>query len=361
MFNRISLYLKRESKLIDKYKEEVNGYNRAAIIVLLMLELVVCLALSVVYMFNERMLGVCVVYSIAAVYSVASLIFVQRMKDMPVIVLSYGIYAVMVLMCVYSSTIITPESVSIRFLFFMTLLPVIILDKAWRMNLFAVVSALCYAALCIKFKEGNILYDELLNTGSGMLIAIGLGYFMRWHNMRFVQLLHDKAAKKYVDETTGLPNHRRLVKDLANRKRAPYVAVYIDVAELNHMTYFLGEKFDEKRLVSIGDCLSDPQVTEGMSFYCCYGRELIGIGDQLPDKGLFQRLGLIYRGITETYSRMTGRQANVHVAAALWREDLNYTLEKVKDTVEYAKSGKGNTVIIYDDMKDRIDRFWRVA
>lgn len=359
MLLKLKEYYRKEKEIIAENKEEINSYNRNMLTMVLLI-LVLCYAvLALLGKAWENYAQLYFLYGASMLCALICLYFLFQVKDMPVHVLVYGMYAIMVLLCIYSSAFLSPGSFSVYVLIFIVMFPVLFLDNALRINGAECIYTLVYIYAIFQYKESSIVFEEMVNVLFYAAIAVVLGAFRRKERFYYYKLKKEKYIAEHRDTITGLPNHKQMKKDLKLQGRQPLALVMLHIEDVLHMSKIYGLQFSDGFLKELGRCLQSPNIADTLTFYCYGGREFIAVAYHDANRGLFQRLAAVHvavRALSPYEDEDSEEGLRFSIGAAYWSTDTKKLMNHLDQAVRYAmKSGK-NRIVIYEDMKEQIEK-----
>ena len=358
MIQELKTYLGFEKKVLSENREEVNKYNRQMLLIVLILLICCYGALLVLAFLSEEYAKMTFLYVSSIICAAACLFFVLRLQDMPVYVLCYGMYAIMVFFCIYSSAFLSPESASVYVLVFLLMFPMLFLDISWRINLAECIYSAVYIFIVIQYKASSILFEEIVNVICYTVIAIVLGLFMRTMHLGYLKIQREKQILERKDMLTGLPNHTQLREDLVKRGNPPMALVLLHIEDLLNLGEIYGLDFSDDFLKNLGSLLQSDLISESLTFYCYGERKLIAVAEHNPNESLFQSLATIHTTIRDLKMggyNGEGKTITFSIGAAYWNSNTPQMIRNAKKAVRFAQVRGKNRIVIYEDVLEQIE------
>ncbi len=227
-------------------------------------------------------------YLAAALLTAAFGLFAQRgLARYPRAVLPL-FYGLMTALCAYAvalSVYFYPDIHGVTIIGIFVLVPMVILDRTWRINsIFFVVYAIA-CALTIACKPRAIAVDDCVTSGAFMVFGMLIGAYLRGERLRAIEQHRQLALQRDVDPLTGLPNRRLLFERLgefdANAASARLRGVImIDIDNFKDYNDRLGHQAGDKCLQRLSAFFQGFAIETGVSVYRYGGEEFLGL---IPD------------------------------------------------------------------------------
>ena len=133
----------------------------------------------------------------------------------------YFVYSLAIGYSILSSAFILPNYICVFILSVLFQLPVLYVDKSWRINLFTVGCSAVYLICIWHFKNPAVRADELINVFSIGILAIIIGQVTRSTKLENYTTKEMLRKYAYNDTLTKLSNRRQLFEDFALSEKEP--------------------------------------------------------------------------------------------------------------------------------------------
>ena len=129
-------------------------------------------------------------------------------KDSPaVIALVYLLNFLLLLYAIAIGVIHSPEYLAVTFMVMLVALPLVTLDRPYRMVLLSTVSSLIFVVLCLIFKSGEILEIELVNITCFWLISLVIHSYIASSRIRSYLWMYTIEEDSRIDPLTRVKNN----------------------------------------------------------------------------------------------------------------------------------------------------------
>lgn len=269
--------------MIEKNKSEVersNGNLAYAILIMGCLSFIPFLVIAFVL---EAYKPLALPYILEFIALNVLLLFFRKLRQhIPSTHIIYAGYATLIGYAIYTSAFVTPDYTSVIILFFLFQIPIITIDKSWRVNLIVTIYAAIYMIVAIPFKDPRLVADEILNCLLFTVFGIGLGEILRSARLENFELKRQALVREKTDYLTGLHNRKSLFEHLAQIETAAekksnigILMLDIDCFKLYNDTY--GHQSGDDCLKKIGACFHNFGTELNIHFYRYGGEEFVGV------------------------------------------------------------------------------------
>lgn len=356
---KIRDYLAWERRVLTEQEEIIRERNRNMLRVLLLVVVLSFAGLTVIGLFEPNYQEFQVAYLGSMLYMGLCLFFLRRNPELPIMHMTYGIYSVMVLLCIYSSAFLSPQNLSTRVMLFMMVFPSLFLDGSPRMDGVSILLTLAYLGAVWFFKTGTVRLDEMVNVVSCSVLGMVVGHFLRRQALRSVQREGRQQMRKQRDAVLGIDNRRKMLSDVAHRGTPPQAVVVVDIQELHALCRSLGTSFAESELWLLGGGLQKEAALQGITLYGCNGQDLIGVAEPRSFIGMFQRMEPLCRALEQyVLYDAKGKVVPLHfgIGVAEWTGDLDETVRHADWAAQYAQRDGTGHIVLYEEECEAIER-----
>ena len=275
---------------IENNKNEVRQVNSGMAYILLIMS---CLIL-LFFLFLSLILDM---YSVLAIPSVLALVavsilffFFNKIKEkVPPVGIIYITYAILLVYDIYISS----SYFQILGLLLLSQMPVIILDKSWRVNLLVLVYTLFYMLFSCFSSDIHIMTSEMLCSVLFVVFGIGLGEQLRRLRIENLDLKRQALMREKIDDLTGLQNRKgvraymsQLPNQLYGDSHIGFIMLDIDYFKRYNDTY--GHQAGDMCLQRLGECLKQFGTQHQIEFFRLGGEEFCGVTIHYTEEQLLQ-------------------------------------------------------------------------
>lgn len=218
-------------------------------------------------------------YAVLIILAALLYLIIKLLPQINVFVMIYTVYSIAIAYCIFTSSFISPQYVSVTILAMLFQIPILYIDKSSRINLFLVLGAVIYLVCIAPFKESALYVDEIINVFSFSAIAIVVGEFSRKSRLETFKAKAELQYFAYFDAITNLSNRRKFFEDLhtiddseeKRRMLSGMAMVDIDFFKKYNDTY--GHQAGDYCLREIADRFIALQSLHNIHFYRYGGEE----------------------------------------------------------------------------------------
>lgn len=273
----------------------------------------------------------------------------------------YVVYTLALFYSVVTSAFVSPEFVSVSMLALIVQIPMLFLDKSWRINLFVILITLIYLACIFPFKDRLIFLDEAVNAFAFAAIALIVGQFTRSSKLENYTMKATLRHFAYTDQLTELSNRRQLFLDFAECENPAAENTIcglgiFDVDFFKNYNDTYGHLAGDDCLKSIAKVFSDYQSNYNVHFYRYGGEEFLIVFRGYSQAHILEITDSVRRsieGLRIKHDDTDMGQITVSVGLAVFRENEEKRYESLlsrADKALYAAKSRGrNQTVMYDD------------
>lgn len=205
-----------------------------------------------------------VIYGISAIFALGihiALITVAKPGSKLLLPLMYIESALLLVFSILIGAIFVTDQLVVSFHVFLILLPLIIVDKPYRLSILELLATIAIIVCCIVFKNGETRNLDIINLVVFSLMGQFIIYYMISKNIgQFVTLKNVEIAS-YLDDMTQISNRKAYERDISNYKNyipeKDFVFVVFDVNELKKANDGLGHGAGDELLIGAADCIKN--------------------------------------------------------------------------------------------------------
>lgn len=269
-----------QKQILRDNKNEVDKWNTQIAITILIVGTLTLIPFIVVSFFVDSYKPMLPVYVTQLILMTTFLLLFKRIRrKIPSVCLLYIIYSFLVVYVTYSSAFATPDYASVLILLHLFQMPIITIDKSWRVNLIAVLYTLFYMIFAIPFKDSRLIADEFFNCLLFLTFGIILGESLRHSKLENLELKRQSAISEMTDSLTGLQNRKNLFSYLSELQNTSSVIgiimIDIDCFKLYNDTY--GHQAGDTCLEKIGSLFQNFGDRFHVRFYRYGGEEFLAV------------------------------------------------------------------------------------
>lgn len=214
----------------DKEKEKINTENKAGIaLILVFYSIILILNVAGVIFSHQNVLADrnLVLEMVYMVIAVPLYFFVFRKRKMNFTALIYVFEVPLLLITIMHGTFWDPGNLTFTFLLFLLVLPLLILDKPWRVVLLILSMTFIYIGMDYMAKDPQLFSRDLMHVFNTCLMSVSATLYtlaVRIQNIEYAGYFAEKAD---LDPLTGLFN--RFGAERRMRENEPGLMVYMDL------------------------------------------------------------------------------------------------------------------------------------
>ena len=261
IIEKIAAYQNAQNEIIRNNQKEIQESNQKLAFIMLVMGCLFFLPFMVISLTLESYKGLLLPYIIEFSVLCVFLLFFKRLKKRLSPYFVYAAYASLIGYSMYTSAFVTPGYTSVIILFFLFQLPIIVIDKSWRIDLVVVLYAAVYMAVVIPYKDPRLVSDEILNCLLFTAFSILLGELLRKTRLENFELKRQAQAREKIDYLTGLRNRKSLFDDFIQLETEPQFhekagLLMIDVDHFKAYNDRYGHQAGDDCLKRIAACLT---------------------------------------------------------------------------------------------------------
>lgn len=180
---------------------------------------------------------------------------------------------------IYLSIVVSPEHMAATFLGLIAIVPLVILDKSWRVNLFVIVFVVIHTILAFMYKKGSIPFDDLGNSVILAVIGISMGASSRKMKLGNFELRRQALMLAYIDFLMGIYNRRKMYEYIIESEKGIHKIKGILLFDIDYFKGFndnYGHQAGDDCLKTLGICLNKFGDEHKVLFFRYGGEEMIG-------------------------------------------------------------------------------------
>lgn len=194
-------------------------------------------------------------------------------------------YALMGGLCGYAialSSFFYPDIHGVTIVAIFVLVPILILDRTWRIHAVFTLLFAVSCALAFWRKPLSIAVDDCTTCGAFLVFGMLIGNYLRKTRVNAIIQQHQTERQRDYDMLTGLPNRRLLFETLgkidSGDDPAPLSGVFmIDIDDFKKFNDVNGHQVGDVCLRALGTLLQQFAVQNGCKIFRYGGEEFIAI------------------------------------------------------------------------------------
>lgn len=280
--NRAVAFWKRKNLYLKSNAEEMEQSNGNLAFILLIMGCITFVPFIALSFFLDSYRHLTMPYIVELLILLVFLLSFRKLKKhIPAAYLIYAAYGSLVGYSIYTSAFVTPDYTSVIILFFLFQIPVVTIDKSWRVNLVVLAYSAIYMITAIPFKEPRLVSDEILNCLLFSLLGIGLGEALRYTRLENFELKRQAHLHEKIDYLTELDNRKSLFEDLKKiESESAQQSIGILMIDADHFKQYndtYGHQAGDWCLKKLGSCFRGFGTEHGIRFYRYGGEEFVGV------------------------------------------------------------------------------------
>ncbi len=197
------------AKRVDLYKAEIYRRNYNSLFGLSMIGCIITLGILIIsiplapyFVFNGQ---VFILFFLSAALCLFTKFYLQNAKNYSTLVFYMGASLLMG-MGIIMGTFLDRNVPSITVMVFLSVLPLFVIDKPWRVILFISVSAMVYIGCCFYAKEYGLFIIDVMHLAAFYCLAIGINVLSLNERIDHVEDYVQYKIKSEMDLMTGIYN-----------------------------------------------------------------------------------------------------------------------------------------------------------
>ncbi|MEA4965366.1 MAG: GGDEF domain-containing protein [Oscillospiraceae bacterium] len=160
-------------------------------------------------------------------------------------------------LAIWMGTFLDPGCSSITIMVFLCVLPLLILDKPWRVAAYIVATALVYAFCCSVAKAPQQFYADMVNLFLFLSMALAITFFTLMERIDSVESVFQYRSRSERDVLTGIYNRGGDKKiSLLLREQVPGAFLIIDVDNFKLINDTYGHYAGDSTLVLLAKTIA---------------------------------------------------------------------------------------------------------
>lgn len=281
--SRISEYFKKQTVFLTDNRQEIEEANQKTCRLALHVGIATFALLLVISFFYDHYARLTLPYAAAflalCLYTWIEARVQRVVRAANLLYIGYGLLTVY---CTLVSAFVMPEGVGVMILLFLFQIPIVVIDKSWRVVLVDLCFAGFYLGFVLTFKSPRLVADELLNCLLFVCIGLIFGEYLRNTKLENFDLKRRAVVCEHTDFLTGLFNRRKLFEALRTLEHdggfhdtVGLIMLDVDFFKRYNDTY--GHLMGDECLKRIGDSLRGIERTFHIPFYRYGGEEFVGV------------------------------------------------------------------------------------
>ena len=137
----------------------------------------------------------------------------------PAVVWLYCTFLIYAVVTIFSGVFVTQDYVDVMTFVCLFQLPVLTLDRSWRVDLCEIALALAYVLIVVPHKAAGIAKIEIVNVFFFTASALAVGGFLRRTRIDNFELERQGSLRETTDYLTGLYNRRKLFSIFSEKEK----------------------------------------------------------------------------------------------------------------------------------------------
>ncbi len=358
MRKSLKIFLNKENKyneLAEANKIAISNYNKKTLSSLLLIGWSLSLLPLASAIFNERLRSAIPAYLLTfAAFFILFLLFLNPDIKKYAIVGLYTSATIFILFGIYLSIIHSPNMQATILLGGFAILPLCIIDRPIRLNLFLVFWLVVHTILAFQFKPNNALTD-LLNSLCAVVLGCYLGNTMMKARLEGFESSRLLTIEKETDMLTGLSNRRKLSETLkvlkTSNSKKPTGILMIDIDHFKEFNDKYGHAGGDMCLNHLGSIFTEFKEKSRFDFYRYGGEEFLVIAYEYGEKELISVAESLRILVENTNLQQHNITISIGVAYCGDEQVQNYEniINKADKAAYLAKSRGRNKVCAYSN------------
>ena len=365
IIKRVKSYYTFEKNVLEKNKNAIDKKNLKLLRLILFCNMFISLA-NILATFLSDLLPLSDIFSLRYSYiccflsSVIMYILIRLRPNMNSTWYIYFVYSMAAIYCIITASLVSPNYISVFILAILFQIPILYLDKSWRINIFVIIISVIYLISISHFKSHSIFIDESLNIIVFSAISLIIGTPIRTSMLENIDMKRELQYYAYTDTLTKLSNRRKLYQDLADierikNKTAITGMAIIDIDYFKEYNDSYGHQAGDECLKKIANCFLKFQSKYNIFFYRYGGEEFLILFQEYSEKEMYE-LSIVIRkaiekiNITCNCTKLIAPTVSIGVASFSDSEkNFDKLFSKADKALYEAKSQGRNNVVFFDE------------
>lgn len=338
-----------ENELINKNREAVNEFlisvtRVAAVILGILMLFLAFLSFAFGYTSAYKKIYILFFFLDLLVYAL-SRAFKKFYKKHPV-VLVYIFFALYLCFAISANFGYDRDQEYVSAVVAIFMLPLLLLDRAWRINLLVAVSLAVSAFLSYRLKDRHFFSSDMVNLCVYAFAGIVMGKSVRMNRLNGFEAARVLTVERNTDSLTKLANRRNLFERLRRGNESllqrPTGMFMIDIDNFKKYNDHYGHRAGDICLGMIGRCFADFGEKNALTFFRYGGEEFCALcwsKDYMELAAAAEALLQAVRDLRITFNVEDNASGIVTISlgyAAFDQTDLSYDFESMIKTADAA-------------------------
>lgn len=357
LLQNLKNYFAKENKILEENYYDVQKANKVMLKWLLGVGIASFFILFLISFFEVSYESMRISYLIMFLLLVLVFFIYQKGFKVPVLLLLYGGYIILISICIYTSSFITDDATSVITVIFLVQAPIAILDKGWRICIWETSMTIIYIIFVILYKDKGFVVDECVNVIVAAIIGMVLGTHLRRAQIDNFDLKRQAIIRENTDTLTKIGSRRKLFEDLVKmNEREVSSIIMIDIDNFKSYNDTYGHQKGDDCLAKIGEVFLELSICGPITFYRYGGEEFIGIIYEQDRDRILELCNKVIHSIFDLqiiHEHSPLQYVTMSLGLAFIEGEIDYDrLIYHADQALYKAKAKGkNTFYIYDKNK----------
>lgn len=334
------LFPKNEKELFENNKSSINNFEYSILKICLTTVIVIAFALvlfSLLSPSGNRFRFVYILFFLAIlVLRILSGIFKNHVVKYPQNYL-YLFFTCAIIFSIGVSAVRKFQSEYVSAVCLLTIFPILLLDRSWRVVLFCLLNSTLCIAIALFLKSENTILIDVLDVIAFTIMGIVFGTLMKSIIVKGLDANRILRIERNTDALTTLSNRRCLFENLnlvSEGKRPAVTGIFmidIDMFKLFNDTY--GHQRGDICLAAIGNCFKNFGEENNFEFYRYGGEEFCALNGTLSSDELVQaaeklRAAVSDLSISFEHKNAPANYVTISIGAACFQKQIPLDYEK---------------------------------
>lgn len=348
-----------EKELFNQNREAVNEFlitvtRVAAVILGILLAALTVLAFGFNYTNSYKKVYLTFFFLDALVYSISK-VFKNFYKRHPV-VLVYIFFAIYLCFAISANFAYETDQSYVSVVVAIFMIPLLLLDRTWRVNALVGVALAISAFFSFKFKDRQVVSSDMVNLCVYAFAGIVMGKSIRMNRLKGFDASRVLMVERNTDSLTRLPNRRKLFEHLkmgvGSLLLRPTGMFMIDIDHFKQYNDHFGHRAGDICLGAIGQCFADFGEKHKIKIFRYGGEEFCALCWSKSYEELGEAAEELLQAVRDlrVEFKVDENPSGVVTISLGWavfdQNDMNYDFEKMIKTTDAAlykaKSGGRN-------------------
>lgn len=283
IFNTLKQHAKQNKQLYLEHKKDIQKEQSELLMTYLLITMIIFSILLIISFTVPSFFSLQPVYSVAFAGVCVIYLFLKKVQDEKfAIPATYFLATIIFTLTIYLSVIKNPDSMGVSIIAVICLVPLALLDRQWRINLYIFLFLGIHSILALHYKPLTVALDDIKTETAIIFFALCVGNRMQKLRLNNHQMRKIAEAQRSTDFLTGLYNRNKLFEVLseseaAEKDKKPSGIIMLDIDWFKKYNDTYGHQAGDKCLKEISSFFQVYGKQHDITFFRYGGEEAIAL------------------------------------------------------------------------------------